>query len=160
MWGTVIAVLGTLGGAALVTAAQHLLDRRARAERQLVTLTEAVRALLGAVLTYRERYWLLIAALRDGHAETAEDRAARYAARSDVTRARDGLALITPDVDLIAAAEEAVWSALELGDITLSPVEDGRFTQEVEAALEHGRERSRNAHTALRRTATAHIHGR
>ncbi|MGK5533418.1 hypothetical protein [Streptomyces sp. URMC 129] len=158
MWTTVIAVLGTLAGGALASLSQWT-DRRAerqRAHRQLVA--DRVAELLDAVLVYRERHWLLIAALRDGQTETASDRAARYAARSEVTRARGRLILATQDPALRAAAEEAAWSAIELSGIETGPATERRFSEAAEAALAAGRERSRDAHTALLDLGAAYAH--
>ncbi|MFE7128946.1 hypothetical protein [Streptomyces sp. NPDC057617] len=161
MWATLIAVLGTLAGAALASSTQILADRRARAAQQRDVITAAVGDLLRAVLAYRERYWLMIAGLRKSRSQTYEELAALYNARSAVTGAFDHLALVTPDQDLFAAADEAAWAAIELANIEVDgPDSEGRFSPATEAALDAGRERSRDAHTALRRAATAHIHPR
>ena len=157
MWSTLIAVIGTLAGVALASAAQMWTERRSRRDEQRHRIADAVEQLLAAVLAYRERYWLLVADLRDGTTETREERAARYQARTAVTLARDRLALATSDEALIAAAEEAAWSAIELSDIPLGTASSHRFADDVEAALSAGRERSRDAHTALRRASIAHI---
>ncbi|CAM5528617.1 MULTISPECIES: hypothetical protein [Streptomyces] len=109
------------------------------------------------MITYREQYWLSIADLREGRSQSREDRVALYRARSEVTRAIDRLALATADPALRTPASAAVWSAIELADIPLGPVTDGRFADEVEAALAERRERSRNAHTVLRNAATVYI---
>lgn len=77
MWSTIIAVLGTLAGAALASLTQHWTDHRARAEQHRQDVAAAVRQLLAAVLAYRELYWLMIAAVRAGEPETSETRAAR-----------------------------------------------------------------------------------
>jgi hypothetical protein len=159
MWSNVIAVLGTLGGASLVIVSQHWADRRARAEAHRREVKEATGQLLEAVLTYRELYWLWIAGVREGQHEAGADRAARYRARSAITNARDRLALATTHQALIAAAEEATWSAVDLADIETGSVDgEGRFGPDVEALLTAGHERTRKAHTALRRAGTAFIH--
>ncbi|MGP3987346.1 hypothetical protein [Streptomyces sp. 3N207] len=151
MWSSVIAVLGTLAGAALGVVSQHWLDRRTREEQQLLHVTDLVAHLLDAVLAYRELFWLRIAGLREGEPETGEERAALYRARSEITKARDRLALATSDSYLLSGAHRASLSALELSDIELGPVgHGGKFSEAVEHALATGREQTRIAHTELR----------
>ncbi|MFE2041654.1 hypothetical protein ACFXAZ_12120 [Streptomyces sp. NPDC059477] len=160
MWPTIVAVLGTLAGGALAGFLQHWAARRAHEEQHRQQVAEAVRALLAAVLTYRELFWLQIAGIREGETETPEARAARFRARSEVTLARDHLELITNDPRLINAARKASWSAIDLSAIELGPVDGGgRFTPEVEAALEAARSASRDAHDDLRNAGSAHVHG-
>ncbi|AZM55727.1 hypothetical protein DMA15_26660 [Streptomyces sp. WAC 01529] len=150
MWSTLIAVLGTLAGAGLASLTAHWTDRRARAAEHRQRVLDATAQLLAAALAYRERFWLQIADLRDGEPQSREARADLYRARSAVTQAFDRLALTTTDPELTTIAVETAWSAIDLGDITLGDVRDGRFSDEVEDALDAGRERSRDAHTALR----------
>ncbi|QEV16281.1 hypothetical protein [Streptomyces alboniger] len=150
MWSTLIAVLGTLGGAALAGLSAHWTDRRARAAEHRQRVQEATAQLLAAALAFRELYWLQIADLRDGEFRTRERRAEMYRARSAVTQAFDRLALTTTDPHLVDIAVETAWSAIDLSDIPLGEVHDQHFSDEVEAALAAGRERSRDAHTALR----------
>ncbi|MEU1018005.1 MULTISPECIES: hypothetical protein [unclassified Streptomyces] len=150
MWSTLIAVLGTLAGAALASLTAHWTDRRARAAEHRQQVLDATAQLLAASLAYREQYWLQIADLRDGELPGREGRAELYRARSAVTHAFDRLALTTTDPELTSIAVEAAWSAIDLADIRLGEVRDGCFAEEVEAALAAGRERSRDAHTALR----------
>ncbi|MFD5322032.1 hypothetical protein [Streptomyces sp. NPDC127098] len=157
MWASIVAVLGTLAGTVLGVLSQQLLDRRARAERHRDELADKVRQLLKAIVLYRELHWLLVADIRDGRAETREDRAARYRARSEVTDARDALALVTTDLDLIERAEAAAWAAIDLSDIELGPVTEGRFAADVEAALTGARERTRATHNALVRAARTYL---
>ncbi|MEV7196864.1 hypothetical protein AB0N81_34445 [Streptomyces sp. NPDC093510] len=52
---------------------------------------------------------------------------------------------MTTDSELTDTAVEASWSAIELGAVV-----GERFNDDVEAAVAAGRERSRDAHTALR----------
>ncbi|MEU5896820.1 MULTISPECIES: hypothetical protein [unclassified Streptomyces] len=162
MWSTLIAVLGTLAGAALASLTAHWVDRRARAAEHEQRVLDAVAQLLAASLAYREIYWLQIADLREGMDPTREGRADLFRARTAVTQAFDRLALATTDRELTDAANEAAWSAIDLGDIPLGRVREGHFDGDVEAALTAGRERSRDAHTALRnaaRTRTSHRGG-
>ncbi|MDT0318759.1 hypothetical protein [Streptomyces millisiae] len=156
MWASIVAVLGTLAGTVLGVLSQQHLDRRARAERHRDELADKVRQLLKAIVLYRELHWLLVADIRDGRAETREDRAARYRARSEVTDARDALALVTTDRDLIERAEAAAWAAIDLSDIELGPVTEGGFTPDVETALTAARDRTRATHNALVRAARAY----
>lgn len=83
-------------------------------------------------------------------------RADFYQARSDVTEARDRLALAVTDETLLRAAGRAAWSALDLSDIDPGVPEDGRYAPETEARLEAARERTREAHTELRQAATGY----
>lgn len=158
MWGAIIAVLGTLGGVALASATQVLTDRRSRRERQRQQIADAVQQLLGAVMTYRETHWLLIADIRAGEQDNRESRAARYRARSEITRAFDRLSLVTADPPLIRAATAAHLAAIKLSHIDVGQATEGRFAEHVEAALAAGRELTRDAHAALRAAATAHVH--
>ncbi|WP_327230823.1 hypothetical protein [Streptomyces murinus] len=160
MWSTIVAVLGTLAGGALAGLTQRSTERRARDVVHRQTVTDAVSELLAAIVRYRELYWLSIAARRSGEGETRDDRSARYAARSAITVARDRVGLLVTEPVLLEAAEAAAWSAIELSDVELSAVTAGRFEEAVEEHLEASRERSRDAHTALRRAATAYVHQR
>lgn len=46
---------------------------------------------------------------------------------------------------------------MELPDIALGPLVDGRLRPDVETALEAARDRSRSAHAALRKAGAAYI---
>ncbi|GAA2110885.1 hypothetical protein [Streptomyces synnematoformans] len=160
MWSTLFAVLGTLAGVALASGTQILTDRRTRAAEQRQRVADAGGAVLDAVLDFREQYWLWVSDCRRGEADTKAARVTRYRTRTEVTKARNRLARATADPALTAAAEEAAWSAIELSDIELgdADVQTRRFSDDVEAALAAGRERTRVAHTALLNALTAHIH--
>lgn len=158
MWSSIVAVLGTLAGAALAGYAQRATDRRARDAAHRQEVTRAVAELLEAVVRHREAHWLAVAARRAGDVETVEERVARASTRSAATVARDRLGLLVlTDPALLGAAETAWRTAIELPDISLGPVVDGQFEPGVEAALEAARERSRSAHTALRIAGAAYI---
>ncbi|MGW4029112.1 hypothetical protein ACWEFL_07290 [Streptomyces sp. NPDC004838] len=159
MWSTLIAVLGTLAGVTLASSTQLLTERRTRAQQHRQEVAAAAGALLDAVLAYREIYWLRVDSIRAGEPDPT-DRATVYRARSEVTRARDRLALATADPALIQASEAAAWSAIDLSDIRLGEPVDNQFAADVEAALDIGRERSRDAHTVLREAVTAYVHHR
>ncbi|GHH25999.1 hypothetical protein [Streptomyces rubradiris] len=156
MWGNLIAVVGTLAGVLLASLTQRWTERWTRNEQHRQIVADRVAALLDAVLAYRELFWLQVDSLRAGEGNPVE-RASFYRARSDVTRARDRLVLITSDPVVRATSEEAAWSALELSAIVLGSPQNGRFAPEVEQALDEGRERSRGAHTALRRAGEAFV---
>ncbi|WBB58481.1 hypothetical protein O7599_22935 [Streptomyces sp. WMMC500] len=138
---TLVAVLGTLAGAVVAGAMQHLTaTRTARtttAEQRRRALAEAVPTLLAAVVRHREQQYLKIAARRESRDDTVEARQARYAARSAVTSAMDTLYMVTQDRELLAAAQEAVDAAMALGDVPGSEVDAAGL-------------RARQAHTALR----------
>ncbi|MFF9310101.1 hypothetical protein ACF1BS_04235 [Streptomyces sp. NPDC014748] len=158
MWSTIVAVLGTLAGAALAGYAQRSGDRRAREHAHRQEVARAVAELLEAVVRHREVHWLAVEARRTGAAETGEERTARATTRSAATIARDRVGLlVVSDPALLGAAETAWRTAVELPDIVLGPATDGRFTPEVEAALEAARDRCRNAHTALRVAGAAYV---
>ncbi|MFD9863466.1 hypothetical protein [Streptomyces alboflavus] len=152
--------MGTLAGVALASVTQVFAEHRARKEQRRQQVAEAVEQLLSAVVTYRELHWLLIADVREGEQDDRESRAARFRARSEITRARDRLSLITDESSLLVAAEAASWSAIELSYVDVGQATDGHFAPAVEAALEAGRERTLETHNALRAAATAHIHRR
>lgn len=158
MWPTLIAVIGTLSGVALASTTQLWADRRTRTHQHRQDVAAAAAALLDAVLAYREIYWLRVDSIRAGQSDPVE-RAAFYSARSEVTRARDRLALATADPALVAAAEAAAWAAIDLSDIRLGDPADGRFAADVEDALDRGRDQAREAHTALRVAVTEYVHG-
>ncbi|GAA0613921.1 hypothetical protein [Streptomyces crystallinus] len=146
MIATLIAVLGTLAGALVAGVMQHLTasrtTRAAQDERRRQALTEAVPALLAALVRHREQQYLKIVARREERADTVEARQARYAARSAVTSAMDTLHMTTTSARLLAVAQEAVDAAMALGDVP---------TEELDAAGL----RARQAHTALREAGAA-----
>ncbi|MFD5555683.1 hypothetical protein ACFWIA_17810 [Streptomyces sp. NPDC127068] len=154
----IIAVLGTLAGGALATYTQHVTDRAARSERRQQQVTDALLALLDAILRYREAHWLLVDALRAGQPETADHVAERFRLRTEITVARDRLALIAHGTPLVDLGETAAWAAIELSDIPLDTAHGERFSPDTEAALTAGRERSRDAHTALRQAGSTYLH--
>ncbi|MFF3962873.1 hypothetical protein ACFYZI_15010 [Streptomyces griseorubiginosus] len=161
MWSTIVAVLGTLAGVALAGYAQRSGDRQAREHAHRQDVTHAVAQLLEAIVRHREVHWLSVESRRTGAAETAEDRTALATTRSAATVARDRVGLlVVSDPALLGAAETAWRTAVKLPDIVLGPVTDGRFSPEVEAALETAREQCRAAHTALRIAGSAYVHGR
>ncbi|WP_405659119.1 hypothetical protein [Streptomyces sp. RK9] len=149
MTATLIAVLGTLAGAVVAGFMQHLsttrTTRTATAEQRRRTLADAVPALLAALVRHREQQYLKIVARREGVADTAETRQARYAARSAVTSAMDTLFMTTQVGGLLAVAQEAVDAAMAVGDVP---------ADELDAAGL----RARQAHTALRVAGAQHIY--
>ncbi|MFJ8332919.1 hypothetical protein [Streptomyces sp. NPDC094437] len=157
MWSTLIAVLGTLAGTALATLTQRATDHAARTERHRQDVTAALLALLEAVLRYREHYWLTVARRRAGESEAPDQVAARYRLRTEVTVARDRLALIARGTVLVDLGETAAWAAVELDDIPLGTATDGQFDPATEDALATGRDRARDAHTALRKAGSTYL---
>jgi len=147
--GTLLAVLGTLGGALVAGLLQHLTttrsERAARSERHRQTLAAAVPALLSALVRHREQQYLKIVARRTGEPETDEDRRARYAARSAVTSAMDDLHMATRDDTLLGLAQEAVDATIALGDAA---------PDEADAVGM----RARVTHTTLRLAGAARVH--
>jgi hypothetical protein len=161
MWSTIVAVLGTLAGVALAGYAQRSGDRQAREHTHHQDVTHAVAELLEAIVRHREVHWLSVESRRTGAAETAEDRTALATTRSAATFARDRVGLLVDsDPALLGTAETAWRTAVELPNIVLGPATDGRFSPEVEVALEAAREQCRGAHTALRIAGSAYVHGR
>ncbi|MFI0193055.1 hypothetical protein ACH4PW_36750 [Streptomyces sp. NPDC017082] len=161
MWSSVVAVLGTLAGAALAGYAQRSGDRQAQEHAHRQQVARAVAELLEAIVRHREVHWLAVESRRTGAAETGEERAARATTRSAATVARDRVGLLVDSDPALLGATETVWrAAVELHDIVLGPATDGRFSPEVEAALEAARNRCRDAHNALRIAGSAYVHAR
>ncbi|MEU3524802.1 hypothetical protein AB0E62_13170 [Streptomyces sp. NPDC038707] len=161
MWSTIVAVLGTLAGAALAGYVQRAGDRRAREHAHRQEVARAVAELLEAIVRHREVHWLVVESRRTGAPGTEEERTARATTRSAATVARDRVGLLVDsDPALLDAAETAWRAAVDLHDIVLGPATGGRFAPEVEAALEAARDRCRHAHTALRVAGSAYVHAR
>ncbi|MEU3953802.1 hypothetical protein AB0F45_15995 [Streptomyces achromogenes] len=151
MWSGVVAVLGTLAGAALAGYVQRSGDRRARDHAHRQEVARAVAELLEAIVRHREVHWLAVESRRAGADEVEEEHTARATARNAARVARDRVGLlVVSDPALLGATETAWRTAVDLHDIVLGPVTGGRFAPEVEAALEAARNRCRDAHTALR----------
>jgi dihydroxyacetone kinase DhaKLM complex PTS-EIIA-like component DhaM len=161
MWSTIVAVLGTLAGAALAGYVQRSGDRRAREHAHRQEVARAVAELLEAIVRHREVHWLVVESRRAGAGGTEEERMARATTRSAATVARDRVGLlVVSDPTLLGASETAWRTAVDLHDIVLGPATGGRFSPEVEAALEAARNRCREAHTALRIAGSAYVHAR
>ncbi|MFE9608409.1 hypothetical protein [Streptomyces sp. NPDC006012] len=141
MFATLIAVFGTLAGTVVAGILQHVSAtrsaRQSTAEQRRAALAAAIPALLGALVRHREQQYLKIVARREERADSPEARQARYAARSAVTSAMDTLHMATRDGDLLAVAQDAVDTAMALGDVP-------------ESELDAAGLRARQAHTALR----------
>lgn len=152
-----VAVLGTLAGGALATYTQRSTERAARAERHQQQVADALIVLLEAILRYREHHWLMVDGLRAGEPETPDQIANRFRLRTEITIARDRLALIARGTALVDLGEKAAWAAIELSDIPISTAREGVFAPDIEAALDAGRDRSRDAHTALRQAGSTYL---
>ncbi|OIJ66020.1 hypothetical protein [Streptomyces mangrovisoli] len=161
MWSTIVAVLGTLAGVALAGYAQRSSDRQARDQAHRQEVTRAVADLLEAIVRHREVHWLFVESQRAGAPESAHERTARATTRSAATVARDRVGLLVVSEPALLGAIETAWrTATDLPDIALGQATDGRFSHEVETALEAARERCRAAHTALHIAGSAYIHAR
>ncbi|HEY8985424.1 MAG TPA: hypothetical protein VIU15_38370 [Streptomyces sp.] len=160
MWSSIVAVVGTLAGAALATAFQHLADRRARAEQYRQRITTVIAELLTASIAYRRETLRRFSLLRQGLDLTDADDDALHTARSTLTNALDRVALTVDDHHLVALAYPVVWEAIEMSETALGMPANGRFADDVEAALTARREAVRDAHTALRNAAREHVFGR
>ncbi|MFJ9893439.1 hypothetical protein ACIQPR_08905 [Streptomyces sp. NPDC091280] len=161
MWSAIVAVLGTLAGAALAGYAQRSGDRQAREHAHRQEVAHAVADLLEAIVRHREVHWLFVESLRAGADETAEARTARATTRSAATVARDRIGLLVDSEPSLLGAMETAWrTTVELPNVILGPAVDGQFSPEAEAALEAARERCRSAHTALRIAGSAYVHNR
>jgi hypothetical protein len=124
-------------------------------------VARAVAELLEAIVRHREVHWLVVESRRAGADGTEEERTARATTRSAATVARDRVGLlVVSDPTLLGASETAWRTAVHLHDIVLGPATGGRFSPEVEAALEAARNRCREAHTALRIAGSAYVHAR
>ncbi|MFF5472181.1 hypothetical protein [Streptomyces achromogenes] len=161
MWSSIVAVLGTLAGAALAGYVQRSGDRRARDYTHRQEVARAVAELLEAIVRHREVHWLVVESRRAGAGETEAERTARATTRSAATVARDRVGLlVVSDPALLGASETAWRTAVDLHDIVLGRVTAGRFSPDVEAELEAARVRCRDAHTALRIAGSAYVHAR
>ncbi|MFT2018144.1 hypothetical protein ACMA1D_20225 [Streptomyces sp. 796.1] len=156
MWTTLIAVVGTLAGAGLGTLAQRSAERDARTERHHQQVIQALTSLLEAILRFRENYWLGIARLR-ANLQAPSDPETEYRLRSNITIARDHLALVAHGTALPALGEAAAWAAITLSEIPLSTPVDGRFDPATETALATARDHSRDTHTALREAGSTYL---
>ncbi|MEW2393045.1 hypothetical protein AB0933_32260 [Streptomyces venezuelae] len=128
-------------------------DRQVRAERRRTEFVTTVRGVLEAFVAFRGEQYLKIVARREGRSDSDESRRARYAARSALTIAIDGLYTATDDRQLLAAAEKARELSLALGDAA------PRHGEVDEAAVARIGQQAREAHTALRQAAHHALYG-
>ncbi|WP_405728909.1 pRL2-23 [Streptomyces sp. NBC_01537] len=146
---TLIAVLGTLAGAFAAGWMRHLTTTRTteavRAERRRQALVEAFPALLGALVDHRRHQYLKHVARREGQGDTAAARAARYEARSGVTKAMAAVQMATRDADLLHLAREAVNATFALGEAS-------------EDTLSEAGDLARRTHNALQDAAAAYVY--
>jgi len=148
---TLLAVLGTLAGALTAGWMQHLTTTRtteaARAERRRQALVDAFPALLGALVDHRRHQYLKHVARREGRPDTADARAARYEARSGVTKAMAAVQMATRDADLLHTARAAVAATFALGEASHD-----------QDALSEAGDLARAAHDALQDAAAAYVY--
>jgi hypothetical protein len=143
----IIAVLGTLLGALTAGAMQHLTVVSARRDRDRQALAAAVASLLGAATDHRRHQYLKHVMRRKSEEETPEIRAARYEARSGMTKALTVLTLTTDEATLLRLAVSLVDASTEVGE----PDYDDR------AAVDASGDRARHAHTAFETAAAQYL---
>ncbi|MFD5142294.1 hypothetical protein [Streptomyces sp. NPDC058401] len=116
----IIAVLGTLLGAFAAGLMQHRITLSARRDRDRRALAAAVAGLLSAATDHRRHHYLKQASRRAGGEapppEAAETRAARWEAKSAMTKALTAVTLETDDPELLRRARELVEASREVGD--------------------------------------------
>ncbi|CAL9327229.1 hypothetical protein [Streptomyces sp. SudanB182_2057] len=146
---TLIAVVGTLLGAALTGAWQHLTTVSGRRDRDRQAQRAAVAQLLGAATAHRAAQFLKHVARREGEPEpeTGEARASRYAARTAVTQALTAVRLSGVPAHLQALAVDLVAASVAVGD---APSDDRQAVDAAGAA-------ARVAHEALETAAAQHL---
>ncbi|WP_344400627.1 protein kilB [Streptomyces longisporus] len=147
MIAAIIAVLGTLLGAVTAGVLQQFATKSARRDRDRQALAAAVAGLLGAATDHRSHQYLKHVLRRQGGEETLELRAARYEARSAMTKALTALVIATDDPGLLALAERLVAASNEVGE---QPHAD-------RTAVDEAGNRAREAHAALQRAAANHM---
>ncbi|MFF9525992.1 hypothetical protein ACF1DV_29010 [Streptomyces achromogenes] len=135
MWSSVVAVLGTLAGAALAGYVQRSGDRRARDHAHRQEVARAVAELLEAIVRHREVHWLAVESRRAGAGETEEERTARATTRSAATVARDRLGL---PIWGVSASLGSVWGE--------STGQDGTPVKDAERHNSPGQQRARWDH--------------
>lgn len=148
MEAAIIAVLGTLLGALTAGAMQHLITRSARRDRDRQALAAAVASLLGVATDHRRHQFLKHVARRESTApETPETRAARWEAKSAMTKALTVLTLATDDPALLRLAGDLVDASLEVGD----PAYEER------PAIDGSGRRAHQAHAAFQAAAALYL---
>ncbi|WP_326729175.1 hypothetical protein [Streptomyces phaeochromogenes] len=143
----IVAVIGTLLGAVTAGVMQHLTTVAARRDRDRQALAAAVAALLGAATDHRRHQYLKHVMRRQSHEETMEIRAARYEARSEMTKALTSLTLVTDDASLLGLADTLVQRSTDMGE----PPHD-----DYDAVNAAG-DRAREAHAAFQAAAAEHL---
>ncbi|MEU0630632.1 hypothetical protein [Streptomyces sp. NPDC005989] len=144
----IIAVLGTLLGALAAGAMQHLITLSARRDRDRQALAAAVAGLLGAATDHRRHQYLKHASRRvGGTPEAPETRAARWEAKSAMTKALTALKLATDDPALLRLAGGLVDASREVGD----PSDDDR------PAIADSSDRTHQAHADFETAAAQHL---
>lgn len=147
MGSAIVAVIGTLLGAVAAGGMQHLMGVSARRDRNRQARAAAVAGLLAAATDHRREQYLKHVARRNGEADTRETRAARYEARSAMTKALTAVRLSGVTDDLADLASDLVAASTALGDI---PSED-------RAAVDAAGDTARRAHAALEAAAARAI---
>lgn len=143
----IIAVLGTLLGALTAGAMQHLTTVSARRDRDLQVLAAAVAGLLAAATDHRRHQYLKHVLRRMGESESLEFRAARYEARSGMTKAQTALMLATDDAELLRLAARLADASNEVGE----PDHDDQV------AVDEAGDRARTAHADFQAAAARRL---
>ncbi|WP_030667894.1 hypothetical protein [Streptomyces rimosus] len=153
---SIIAVLGTLGGALVAGVLQSRSaarsERAALRERLRREQQDAALALIKALKAHRRNCftrWKLKTLRASGEAQEAA-RFVSWDTRSDVTDAQDALRLVTDDSELLHRADAVVGASLVLSEV------DDTTTQ---ADMNVRRDAARAAHAAFVAAAARHING-
>ncbi|MEU7088025.1 hypothetical protein [Streptomyces achromogenes] len=144
---TLIAVLGTLLGAALTGTLQHLTTVSGRRDRDRQAQRAAVAQLLGAATAHRGSQYAKHVARREDEPESTEARTSRYAARTAMTQALTSVRLSGVPAHLQHLAADLVAASVAVGD---APSDD-RQAVDTAGAL------ARTAHEALETAAAQHL---
>lgn len=153
---SVIAVLGTLGGAVVAGVLQQRSaarsERAAQVERLRFDRQEAVKALIRALTAHRRNLYTRWK-LRLQRAAVEQQEAARWESwntRSEVSDARVALRMVTSDPEMLRLADQAIDSSYALSQVN----EDT-----TQAAMDERGEQARRAHEAFVAAAAAYVNG-
>lgn len=142
----IIAVLGTLLGALVAGATQHLITLSARRDRDRQALAAAA-SLLGAATDYRRHQYLKHVVRGTGEAESLELKTARFEAQCVVTKAVTALTLATDNATLLRLATALVDASSEIKN----------HAHDDRPAIDGSEDRARRAHDAFQSAAAQHL---
>lgn len=143
----IIAVLGTLLGALVAGAMQHLITLSARRDRDRQALAAAVASLLGAATDYRRHQYLKHVVRGTGEAESLELQTGRFEAQCGVTKAVTALTLATDNATLLRLATALVDASSEIKN----------HAHDDRPAIDGSEARARRAHDAFQSAAAQHL---